>query len=102
MRQIGPCPERKLHAARKVKERDRAMFEFLTNDPFSRQAKSLAIKANSVFEIGDAQRQNGNTWLHVDTHCYRRPHHADTLIVLGCHLLIEGPATRGPGQPSRT
>ncbi|GEK69118.1 hypothetical protein PDE01_26380 [Paracoccus denitrificans] len=43
------------------------MLELATDDAFGRQPKAVAIKGKGSFKIGDAQRQDGNSWLHVDT-----------------------------------
>jgi hypothetical protein len=58
-RETRARPERQLQTVHQVEERDRAVLEFLADDAFGFPAQAVAIEADGLFEVADAERDQG-------------------------------------------
>jgi hypothetical protein len=58
-RETRARPERQLQAVHQVEERDRTVLEFLADDAFGFPAQAVAIEADGLFEVADAERDQG-------------------------------------------
>src|SRR5690606_28771269 len=93
-------PDGEFQPTRQIEEGDRAMRELATDNAFGREAEAVTIEGKRSFEIGNAEREDGDLRFHGSYPSYRPLHHADAPIVLGRYQ-CNGRTRRCGGRASR-
>lgn len=60
--EIAALPECEFQPTLKVKERNRAVLELLTDNPLRRKSETVAIEGDSTLQIVNAECEYGDTW----------------------------------------
>jgi hypothetical protein len=65
MSQTFAWPDSELETGLQLKESNRTILEFLSNNTLGLGSKACFVEPDGLFQIIDAKRDNSDLWLHV-------------------------------------